>query len=265
MRNKSVFLLLFALLLLSVVVFFGVSNNVLIWISIFLCFFEYAYFHYKKIKQEQEYTVLENELLKNSYFEIKNQYEVNSKLYHDMRNHFSILQAYLNERKIEDAQIYLKQLQDNNDLAFAERWTGVDIVDYILSQAQHKAKRSDIKVEIHAEYPQDCKINPVDLCTILTNVINNAFDACYNQKDDSEKKISLTIRRIHQFILIRVINTTDHKPIMKSGKLVTTKQDVLKHGWGTKCINSAVEKYQGTIKYEYIEPYFSVSIMMFYQ
>lgn len=182
-----------------------------------------------------------------------------------MKSHFSIVQSYLNEDKIELAQEYLKQLIDNNDLAFVEKWTGVDVIDYILSQAQDKANRNNIKLEIHAEYPKDCKINPIDLCTILTNTINNAFEACCAQETKNERKIAITIRRIHQFIIIRVINTTDQKPIIKEGRLVTTKEDSINHGWGARCIKTSVEKYQGTLKYEYEEPYFSVSIMLFYQ
>ena len=38
-----------------------------------------------------------------------------------------------------------------------------------------------------------------------------------------------------------------------------------RHGWGMKNVKSAVEKYHGTMEYEYSEHIFTVSVMLFYQ
>lgn len=163
------------------------------------------------------------------------------------------------------SQQYLQKLGGESHPYAVEKWTGVEAIDYILSQKVVSAESMGIQTEIHAEYPKECGIDPVDLCTILTNLMDNAIEACAKQPEGLERSISLTIRRIHQFIIIRLSNSAASEPVMKQGRLVTSKQDAEHHGWGTRSVQSAVEKYQGTVEYSYENGTFTVNVMMFYQ
>ncbi len=232
---------------------------------IFICCTVFFFLQFWEMKKEQEYTCLENKLLKKSYQAAEESYESNARLYHDMRNHFILIQNYLTEGKVAEAQEYLEKLSGNRLAYSIERWTGIEAVDYILSQKVDIAKKSGIKMEIHAEYPRDCGIDPVDLCTILTNLLDNAMEACLKLPEGSEKEISITIRRIHHFIILRVTNSSASAPSIQNGNLVTSKKDNRQHGWGMKSIKAAIDKYQGTMEYEYDNSLFTVSIMIFYQ
>lgn len=228
-----------------------------------LCF-TYLFYRLKLIQNEQSFTVQQNHLLQKNYEMAQASYQANAELYHDMRNHFLILQNYLAEDKIDDAKSYLEKLSGSQALQNVDRWTGIEAIDYILSQKRLNARRQHITVTVHAEYPGDCQIAPVDLCTILTNLLDNAIEACQKQPEDAEKKIEITIRRIHQFIIIRVSNTTSVQPDMRNGHLITSKSDRFHHGWGSRSVKSAVEKYQGAIEYDYQDHRFTVSVMLFY-
>lgn len=234
-------------------------------VCILVCFIGYFIFRLRRIQQEQEHISFENKLLKMNYQAAEDSYEANAKLYHDMRNHFSLLQTYLAEGKVEEAQQYLQKLGTESKAYSVEKWTGVEAIDYILSQKVEKAKQNGIDVTVQAEYPKECSIDPVDLCTVLTNLFDNAIEACMKQPDGADRKIGLTIRRIHQFVIIKIENSSDVEPTMKSGSLVTSKKDGKHHGWGMKSVKSAVEKYNGTVEHEYKDGTFSVSVMMFYQ
>lgn len=232
---------------------------------ILICYLLYFFFRLRKIQQEQEHIALENKLLRMNYQAAEESYESNAKLYHDMRNHFMLLQTYLADGKIAEAQEYLQKLGGESSVSSVEKRTGVEAIDYILSQKAAKAAGMGIEMEIHAEYPKECGIDPVDLCTILTNLMDNAIEACEKLPEEAEKKIALTIRRIHQFVIIRLSNTAVSEPVIKNGNLITSKQDTERHGWGMKSVKTAVEKYQGTIEYKYEDHLFTVSVMMFYQ
>jgi len=105
----------------------------------------------------------------------------------------------------------------------------------------------------------------VDLCTILTNLLDNAIEACEKLPETSAKKLSVTIRRINRFIMIQIANSCLEEPVMTKGNFVTSKADRRHHGWGMKNIKSAVEKYYGTMEYEYSGNMYTVSVMLFYQ
>ena len=243
----------------------GLFESVVAAVCVLICFVCYFYFRLRKTQQEQEHISLENKLLKMNYQAAEESYESNAKLYHDMRNHFSLLQSYLAEGNIAQAQEYLQKLGGNSPATSIEKRTGVEAIDYILSQKAAKAENLGIAMEIHAEYPKECSIDPVDLCTVLTNLLDNAIEACGQLPEEMERKIELTIRRIHQFIIIRLSNSAAAEPVIKNGKLITSKQDKAHHGWGLKSVKSAVEKYQGTMEYKYEDHLFTVSVMMFYQ
>ena len=226
-----------------------------------------AYFYYRllQIRREKENTTLQNKLLAKNYQVAKESYESNARLYHDMGNHFSIIQGYLADGKVEEAQEYLDRLGKDRAAYSVERFTGIEAVDYILSQKAELARQRNVEISIHAEYPKDCKIDPIDLCTILTNLLDNAIEACEKLPQSSTKKMSVTIRRINQFVIIQIANSYMEEPAIIKGNYVTSKADKRNHGWGIKNVKSAIEKYHGTMEYEYSENVFTVSTMLFYQ
>ena len=224
----------------------------------------YLLLRVQKIRKEKEYADQQSRILEKNYQTAKQSYEANAKLYHDMKNHFLLLQGYLSNGKIYEAQKYLEKINGEADYSL-ERWTGIGTIDYILSQKADIAKHQGIDISIHAEYPKDCKIEPVDLCTILTNLLDNAIEACEKQSNGTKKIIKVTIRRIHQFIIIRISNTSIAKPLASNGIFTTSKGNQQNHGWGIRSAKSAVEKYQGAIKFDYGNSIFTVNVMLFYQ
>ena len=225
----------------------------------------YLLMRIREAGREKEYAAQQNQILEQNYQIAKQSYESNAKLYHDMRNHFALVQSYLAAGKISEAQEYLEKISGDRATYSIERWTGIAAVDYILSQKVDTARKQGIEAVIHAEYPKNCKIDPVDLCTILTNLFDNAIDACMKQPKEAEKRIIVTIRRIHQFIIIRIANSSDTAPTVQNGGFVTSKQNKQQHGWGIRSVKSAVEKYQGAIEFDYSDSIFTVDIMLFYQ
>lgn len=232
---------------------------------VFIICSAYFYYRLRQIRREQENVALQNKLLAKNYQVAKDSYESNARLYHDMGNHFAIIQNYLADGKVEEAKAYLDRWGKDRAAYSVERFTGIEAVDYILSQKAELARQQNIETSIHAEYPKDCNIDPIDLCTILTNLLDNAIEACEKLSETSTKTLSVTIRRINQFIIIRVANSCMEEPRIIKGNLVTSKADRRHHGWGMKNIKSAVEKYHGTMEYEYSENVFTVSVMLFYQ
>lgn len=230
---------------------------------VFALYFAYLCYRLKLLQKEKVFTSRQNNLLKKNYEMAQAAYETNAKLYHDMNNHFVLLQNYLADGKVAEAQSYLETLIGNKAIQNVERWTGVEAIDYILGQKISIAAEQHIKVTINAEYPKDCKIEPVDLCTILTNLLDNAIEGALKGPDNT-RKIDVTIRRIHQFILIRISNSAIEPPVLRNGQLVTTKQDKQHHGWGMQSVKSAAEKYNGTVEYSHTDLMFTVSVMLFY-
>lgn len=219
----------------------------------------------REVKREQEYTERKNQFLEKNYMAAKESYESNARLYHDMRNHFTLIQNYLADAKVTEAQEYLGKIIGDRTAFSIAQWTGVEAADYILSQKVEMARSQGVHVDIHVEYPKDCGIDPVDLCTILTNLLDNAIEACVKLPPETERKITLTIRRIQQFIIIQIANSSMTAPVTKNGIIVTSKKNQSNHGWGLQNVKAAVEKYQGVMDFDYSNSVFTMNVMLFYQ
>lgn len=225
----------------------------------------YFFLRVRETRREQEYTARQNRILEQNYQAAKEAYETNATLYHDMRNHFAMVQGYLTDGKVAEAQAYLEEINGWIDAYPKERWTGIGALDYILNQKKEMAARQGTGMVIHAEYPADCRIDPVDLCAILTNLLDNAMEACARQPEGESREITVTIRRINLFLIIRITNSSAAAPAIKDGRLVTSKGDRMLHGWGLRSVKAAVEKYQGTMEITYSDLVYTVDVMLFYQ
>lgn len=74
----------------------------------------YLFLRMRENRKEQEYIEQKNHFLEQNYLVAKESYESNAKLYHDMWNHFLLIQKYLEKGQIAEAQKYLLKLIGNH-------------------------------------------------------------------------------------------------------------------------------------------------------
>ena len=110
-------------------------------VLIFSLCFVYLVYRLRLIQNEQTFIAQQNHLLQKNYDMAQAAYQENAGLYHDMRNHFLIVQKYLADGKIVEAQNYLEKISGSKALQTTERWTGIEAVDYILGQKMSQAKQ----------------------------------------------------------------------------------------------------------------------------
>ena len=141
-------------------------------------------------------------------------------------------------------------------------WTGVDVVDVIISSKVEKMRNKGISWDINAEFPKNTNIQPYDLCTILSNLLDNAVEAV--ERTGKPGNISLTIRKINYFLMIQITNSCAGENGSFDVLPKTTKEDKAMHGWGLQNVQETVQKYGGTLKFKQEENQFVVDVMIFF-
>lgn len=195
-----------------------------------------------RLKSEQA------ELLERDYTTLNRAYEVNAKLFHDFHNHIGVLRQLLTYEKYGEAVRYLDELQAPVQDLTAAVWTGDETADYLINSKAAAAEAAGIRFHAQVEFPRRTNIRSVDLCAILGNLLDNAIEAARQVPDQSERTVALTIRRIHQMLVIKVENSFAAAPVRESGQLKTTKTGGGLHGWGLKSAQTAAEKYDGMVQ-----------------
>ncbi len=195
-----------------------------------------------KLKSEQA------ELLERDYTAVNRAYEVNAKLFHDFHNHIGVLRQFLTHEKCGEAVHYLDELQAPVQNLTATVWTGDETADYLINSKAAAAEAAGIRFQAHVEFPRHTNIRSVDLCAILGNLLDNAIEAARQVPEQEGRTVALTIRRIHQMLVIKVENSFAAAPVRENGQLKTTKTGDGLHGWGLKSAQTAAEKYDGCVQ-----------------
>ena len=170
-----------------------------------------------------------------------------AKTFHDMHNHIGAVRSLLTAEKYDKAIEYLDNLQKPVSGIASTVWTGDETVDYLINSRIATAKNEDIHFETQIEFPKNTHIGGADLCAVLGNLLDNAFDAVRKDNCTENRRISLTIRRINRMLVIKVVNTFNGEINISGGKLKTTKTSGGLHGWGVESARTAAAKYDGTI------------------
>ena len=195
-----------------------------------------------RLKSEQA------ELLERDYTAVNRAYQVNARLFHDLHNHIGVLRQFLTHEKYGEAVRYLDELQAPVRNLTATVWTGDETADYLINSKAAMAEEAGIRFQAQVEFPRHTNIRSVDLCAILGNLLDNAIEAARQVTDPSGRTVALTIRRIHQMLVIKVENSFAAAPVQEGGELKTTKTEGGLHGWGLKSAQTAAEKYDGMVQ-----------------
>lgn len=93
-------------------------------------------------------------------------------------------------------------------------------------------------------------MEPADLYALFGNALENAIEATEQLTDPAQKQIVLTVRPVEGFCSVHLQNYTKEPLRLENGLPVTSKQDRLNHGFGTRSIQLLVEKYGGELTFQ---------------
>lgn len=206
---------------------------------------------------ENQKSLTEKHILQNE----RNSQEIR-KLWHDLGNHLSIIQAYLNENQSSKAASYINEVKAAFEVIPMVIKTGNGIADIVINQKRAIALDKRIKFEVTAYINDYVKITSSDLCVLLSNSLDNAIEASELVTDERKRIISLKVKTHKQFLMIEVENYSDNAPIYLNGSLATRKKDAANHGLGILSMGSIAEKYDGTIEHKYADNIFQLTIML---
>lgn len=243
---------------------YAINQAWFLMICVLVCFIFFNSFvmNSRANKAQLEMIALRNQLLEENFETLNDVYSQNAKLYHDLNNHLDALYQLLDSDMVDDAKEYIERIGEPVKVLNKISWTGVDVIDMILNSKLVRAEKCGINLTYNVEFPANSGIKPSDMCSILSNLIDNAIEAV--TKSNREKEIKVTIRKINNFITIQVINTIFESVMVRAGKIVTTKRDTALHGWGMQSVKATAEKYEGTVKYSCDRQQFVVMVVLFY-
>ncbi|MGI6585278.1 MAG: sensor histidine kinase [Lutisporaceae bacterium] len=226
-------------------------------ISIFYFVFVILYYieTQKQADFQRERDMLDTQLKQaQREFESLKQLQQNAAAYrHDMRHHLALLQGLAAKGLINEINEYLQTAQSDIDSITPIRYCENETVNLILSSFAARAKQAKITLEIDVRLPDLLAFSDTELCSLLSNAMENAIQASQEIADKSKRYIKLRMYSKNNKLCIDLRNSYQTEPVFHQGLPVSKEQG---HGYGTKSMAHIVENNKGIYKFSVKDGWF---------
>ncbi len=209
----------------------------------------------KQVNMQRERDILDRQLKQAQIeFATMQQMQENALAYrHDMRHHFALLQGLASEGQIEEIKKYLQIATSDMDAITPIRFCGNETVNLILSAFVNKAKLADTELVIDAQLPDTLPFSDTELCSLLSNALENAIQATEKIANSNERRIKLRVFSKNNKLCIDICNRYQMEPIFHQGIPISKEPG---HGFGTKSMIHIVEKHGGVFQFAVEDDWF---------
>ena len=178
---------------------------------------------------------------------------------HDMRHHIAILQRMASEGSIEKIKTYLNITQSDIEAITPIRFCENETINLILSTFSTKAKNAGVTMTVDAKLPSSIPLSDTELCSLLSNGIENAIFAAAAYPDPEHRAVSFKATVHKANLLISIENSYDGRVLMKDGLPQASLEG---HGYGTRSIAAIADANGGQAIFSARDGVFTLKIMI---
>ena len=209
-----------------------------------------------ELEEQQHYHDLEHV----AFQTLQERMEETRRMRHDLRHHIHMVNYYLEEKEYDTLQEYVNtyrdSIPDGEHIRFCENRIINNIIFYFASQA----KEQQIDFSVQLAILDDLQVNDHEISVLLGNLLENALEACAEQKH-SDRCIIVKGKGDAHSLLFTIDNTCENEiKKNKKGELLTTKPHG--NGIGVNSAKKIVERYNGFFSADKKGNMFRVSFML---
>lgn len=241
------------------------SNLIYIIIGLLIINFIVYYLITDIMKRElklREYAVFQEKVKNetNMYHSISENLEKQQKRTHEYKNQIVVIRAFLSDGHYQEAKDYIETIDESLKFDMDTIDTNHVIINAILNTKYKEAVGQGIVFVLKVNDLSQLDMSEEDIVIILSNLLNNAIEACRKCK---EKIIKFKFILEKGQAVISVINSVADKPVVENGKYLTTKtEERQEHGFGILNVIEAIKRYDGRYFIECEKDEFQFSIVI---
>ena len=246
------------------------SAILLVWVLLVICVVAVICIfvtvsHYQQAEQRNALLRSTNELMVSNYQKLNANQQATRRQVHDFQNHLQILQEFASTDNIQEMRKYLDTLMSAPREKLSLCNCGNDVIDAIINCKAVDARAKEIDFQFDVQVLPAFLFDPVDICAILSNQIDNAFEACQKIQDLGKRKVTVKIwLQNDNMVFFQVKNTVRENPFLSNTELQTTKENAGNiHGFGIQNIRDTCAKYSGELLNVYQDEEFCSTVFLF--
>jgi two-component system, LytTR family, sensor histidine kinase AgrC len=243
-------------------IWFALSAVGLLFVNLLIIYLFQAFMRFSQNQSRLQLMVQQTDMLNNHLRETNALQEETQRIWHDMKNHFNVIQWMVKSKNYDKLDQYMITLNDAVAASMPKFQTGNTIIDALLNTKAIEAKKCGIELDANAVIPAKVSIEDIDLNILLSNALDNAIEACRKIPEGQDRTVSVDahIKNDHFVLVIKNPYTGEIKT--SGDTLQTTKKDSGRHGIGIGNMKRTVEKYDGHIMSNYENNLFILTAIM---
>lgn len=197
-----------------------------------------------KLRESQLFQ-LEAKNQTNMYRSISDNFARQRKKTHEYKNQILCIESLIRKKAYDELADYVSKLSGHlsNEMDYFS--TNNVIVDAILNAKYHEMISHNILFVFKINDLSEINICDEDIVIILSNLLNNAIEACVQCQN--KREIKLKFIKEDETVIISVKNTYENNLVHDGGMLQSTKiNNFEEHGIGITNLTETIEKYGGS-------------------
>lgn len=227
--------------------------------EIILLFFDVMAIWILDYMDQQQAALQDNIILKRSIKQEKESMEALVEAYsdqrkktHDFQNQLAVIYG-LAQQESPNGEIikYVEPLLKKELLPTLITKTGRNVVDILLTQKYSAAIKNQILFQMQLGDLSTFPLSDEELIVVLSNLLDNAFNACMAVSSFDERKVLLKMRTKEAAGFLYLENRTAHDIEILDNKIVAPKNKSIEHGYGLKNVTAILENINALYVFDY--------------
>lgn len=190
-------------------------------------------------KQIQELSYM-RALEEQHYQELQSRHEQMARIRHDYKNQMIASLHLIETNDREQAKILLEQIRDGIAQTETKIYCEHPVVNAVLSEKAIQCENAGIVLDVQLTLPKQLTIQPVHLCSLFSNLLDNAINA--TQKCSEKNRVIVVKAALHgDYLNMKVEN-----PVNESKNFEKTERK----RYGKEIIHDIVKQYHGSFQTE---------------
>ncbi|MBO5046774.1 MAG: GHKL domain-containing protein [Clostridia bacterium] len=210
-------------------------------------------------------TIMEKEALEEQlnhsklhYAGMQTHFEASRKIKHDLKHILNAVRHYIDTNDKSGLSDFCDTVEETQLQYTNVPYTGCSAVDGVLFYYIKRTEKENIRFQYQGNL-RHSGITDMDLCVMIGNALENAFEACLHI--ESDRFVTLTAERDGDIVSVMVQNAFDGQVKNNADKIISRKGEK-RIGVGLQTISSVCEKYNGTMKTEWNDHTFTVLMVL---
>ena len=178
---------------------------------------------------------------------------------HDMRHHLNMIGGLLTSGQTQQAQDYIRRVQSDVEAITPRRFCENETVNLLCASFAQKAQRAHVELCVDARVPSALSISDTELCSLLSNALENALRVTAELEPASRRIVRLYCGIRLNKLLIEVRNPCDAPPEMRNGIPVSNR---VGHGYGCRSIQAIAQRRGGLCQFRTEGGTFLLQVML---